>query len=70
MAAKPRKIECIGGPKEGTYRYPSPLPKSVVFQANPMEPQEVYYRKPNTTTYIHADELEYQSLMESLGLGD
>lgn len=62
-------IRCIGGPKEGIYKYPNPLPNALVFQAPDIGLHETYYRKPNSCTYLHADLIPSEEARKALGLG-
>jgi hypothetical protein len=48
------KIQCKGGPKEGTYKYGNPLPKAVVFVDLNAGLDEVYLRKDHTAVYEYA----------------
>lgn len=71
MAARHKnaKVKLIGGPRHGeSYPYPSPLPKELVFQLP--DGQEAYFRKPGTTTYVYADEVEDHAFRQSIGLKD
>lgn len=47
------KIQCYGGPKEGTYPYGNPLPKVVVFVDLNAGIEEIYLRKGTTKVYKH-----------------
>lgn len=66
-----KKITCVGGSKDQrTYKYPDPLPKSIEFVDVSQGRREVYYRKPSSTEYIHADEVKDWQVRKSLGLED
>lgn len=65
---KGRSIRCIGGPKDGIYQYPHPLPDTLVFQNPMLGFREEYYRKPDSCTYIHSDLLKRPEVREALGI--
>lgn len=49
-----RRVHLRGGTKDGqSFRYPHPLPKSLVYQDPTNGIQEEYFRKPESTQYIH-----------------
>ncbi|AGT14090.1 hypothetical protein PAPYRUS_80 [Mycobacterium phage Papyrus] len=56
MAKKGQKttVTCVGGPKHmRTFTYGKPYPKELLFNDFQKGIQEVYYRKPDSTTYLY-----------------
>ncbi len=74
MVAKNPKgtsIIFVGGPRDDeTFKYPTPLPRQLVFQyPGTGKSVEVYYRKPNSCTYIHESKVPDPKIRKQLGLG-
>ena len=62
-------VAFIGGHKDRTTaKYPKPLPPSLVFADYRAGRKEVYYRKPSSNLYVHADMLRDTKIRAALGM--